>query len=430
MSAPAINPTDATFDATTTATAPAPPLPLRRNRDFQLLWSGRAVAGLGQEVAGIAYPLLMLAVTGSAGYAGLLATAQLVTAVIATLPAGLLADRVNRRRIMIGTDAARAVLLGGQAYAVYAGFATIPLIVGSAILASLCGALFNPAATAAVKQLVPASQMAAAQSQNEARMRGAALAGPPLGGWLFALGRGLPFLLDAVTYVIAATALLFVRKPLQAPRTPSPDREPPWRGLTAGLRYVFADAMLRNLLLWAMGVNLAFSGFGLILVATWRERGASDSAVGLLTALATAGGLLGALLAPFIMRRVSPSRLVHGFAWGFPAILGAMALLPGVVPLAIASGVMGLILPSLNALAFTYITAGTPDELQGRVGAGTGFLTMLLQPIGPVAVGTVFDASGTGAAFGLMAAAALLAAVFTLARPLRTLPRPEHLATA
>ncbi|GIG66229.1 MFS transporter [Phytomonospora endophytica] len=409
----------------------APVVPLRRNRDFQLLWSGRAVAGLGQEVAGIAYPLLMLALTGSAGYAGLLATGQIAIQVLVTLPAGLLADRVNRRTIMIVSDLSRAVILGGVALAVYGGWATIPLIIGSAVLSSLFHGIFNPASTAALKQLVPAAQITSAQAQNEARMRATGLIGPPIGGWLFGIARSVPFLFDAITYLLAGLALLFIRKPLQAPRESAPAvREPAWRSATAGIRYLFAKPMLRNLLLWSMGINLALGGFFLVEIATWRERGASESTVGILAAIGTLGGLSGALLAPAIIKRVKPTHLVVGLAWALPVLMMSMGLLPGVYPLAVVAALVGFFLPALNSVGWAYIASGTPDELQGRVGAGATFLSMLISPIAPVALGTLFDAWGATAAFAVMAAVALLAALFTLTRPVRNLPRPEEVAVA
>lgn len=423
--------TDVRDDVTATPSpATAPVVPLRRNRDFQLLWSGRAVAGLGQEIAGIAYPLLMLALTGSAGYAGLLATGQIAAQVLTILPAGLLADRVNRRTIMIVCDLARAAILGTVALAVWQGWATIPLIIGSAIASAMFHGIFNPASTAALKQLVPAAQMTTAQSQNEARMRATGLIGPPIGGWLFGIARSIPFLFDAVTYLLAAVALLFIRKPLQAPREKPAVKESPWRGATAGIRYLFAKPMLRSLLLWSMGINLALGGFFLVLIATWRDRGASESTIGLLAAIGTAGGLLGAMLAPFIIKRMRPTHLVMGLAWALPVMFVSMGLLPGVYPLAVVSALVGFFLPALNAVGWSYIASGTPDELQGRVGAGANFLSMLVSPIAPVAMGTIFDSSGTTLAFVVMGGLALAAALFTLTKPVRNLPRPEEVAAA
>ncbi|GLZ75543.1 MFS transporter [Actinorhabdospora filicis] len=410
------------------ATKDAPVVPLRRNRDFQILWSGRAIAGLGQEVAGISFPLLMLAVTGSAGYAGLLATGQLVAMLLVSLPAGVLADRLNRRTIMIVCDLARGLIFTTLTVLVIAGLATIPIIIAAATASAIFHGFFNPVAMSAMKQLVPTSQLAAAQAQNEARMRVTGLIGPPIGGWLFGLGRALPFIADAVTYLLAAAALLFIRKPLQAERAvPQGPAESPLKAATAGLRHMWKDRRLRYMMAWSMAINLSLGGLYLTMIATWRERGATEGGIGALVAVATLGGLTGALLAPVIIRKMKPSLLILCLAWGLPVGVAAMGLVPGIIPIAALNAVLGLLLPALNALGIAYITAGTPDALQGRVAAAASFLSMLLQPLAPVTIGTIFDASGSTAAFLTMAGMALAGAFFTLTKAMRTIPRPEQL---
>jgi MFS family permease len=90
--------------------ASAPP-PLRRNRDFMLLWSGQALSGLGSQVSLVAYPLLVLAVTGSAAKAGVVGFARNFPIAALALPAGALVDRVNRKRLMVWSNAVRALAL-------------------------------------------------------------------------------------------------------------------------------------------------------------------------------------------------------------------------------------------------------------------------------------------------------------------------------
>ncbi|MEV0650468.1 MFS transporter [Phytomonospora sp. NPDC050363] len=410
------------------APVPAPPVPLRRNRDFQILWSGRAVSTLGNEVSELAYPLIMLAVTGSAGYAGMLGAAQLLTALLTALPAGLLADRGNRRAIMMTGNLARATALGVLAFAVLNGFASIPLIIGTAIVSAFFGALFNPAAAAALKQLVPPSQLPEAMAQNQARMFGAELAGPPIGGWLLSLGRAVPFVFDAITFVLGTIALLFIRRPLQGKRSATSARRPALGDLTAGLRHLFADRRLRMLMLWAMGVNFAFGGFHLILIATWHKRGVADTAIGVLAAVIAVGGLLGALMSGRILKSARPTPLIIGLAFCVPFLVAALGVIPGTLAIAVLCCAITFFVPALNTLVFTYVVSGTPDELQGRVSAGAAFLAQGLQPLAPLLFGTVFDLGGPPAAFGVMGGVTLVAALATLSRHLRGLPRPGELA--
>jgi len=408
----------------------ASPVPLRRNRDFQLLWSGRAVSTLGNEVTEIAYPLIMLGVTGSAGYAGMVAAAQLVTVLLFALPAGLVADRANRRTVMIVSNLARAAIMGGLALAATTGHAGFGAIIAAAVASSFFAALFNPASSAAVKQLVPPSQLPDAMAQNQARMFGAELAGRPLGGWLLGLGKAVPFVFDMLTFLVGAVALMFVRAPLNGRPAASSAKKavPDVKGMTAGLRHVFAIPRLRLLVLWGMGVNFAFGSVHLILIATWHQRGVTNTGIGALAATIAVGGLLGALCAGRILRHVRPTRLIIGLAFGVPPLIAAIGLIPGSLPIAVVCCVITFFVPALNALVLTYVVAATPDGLQGRVSSGAGFLVSALQPLSPLLFGTVFDTGGPVLAFAAMGSLTMVAALATLSRHLRDLPRPEELA--
>ena len=98
--------------------------PLRRNRDFQLLWGGQAVSLLGSQTSKIAYPLLVLAMTGSPAKAGIAGFAAMLGYLLFPLPAGGLVDRHDRKRIMIGCDAIRLLAVGSIAVAGWAAHIT------------------------------------------------------------------------------------------------------------------------------------------------------------------------------------------------------------------------------------------------------------------------------------------------------------------
>jgi hypothetical protein len=142
---------------------PATPPPPRRNRDFLLLWSGQVVSTIGTRVSSLAYPLLVLALTGSPAEAGIAGSAQTLPFLL--LPAGALVDRWNRKWVM-------------------------------------------PVPTAALPNVVPQPQLATTVAQNQARDQGADLAGQPLGGVLFGVSQLLPFAVDAASYAVSFTTLL------------------------------------------------------------------------------------------------------------------------------------------------------------------------------------------------------------------------------
>lgn len=231
-------------EATQTAQSPGTDVPLRRNRDFRLLWMGGVISQTGTEVTQIAFPLLILAVTGSAAFAGLLTSGELTVYALITLPAGLIADRFNRRRLLVWSDLTRAVLLGGLTLSVLLGHVQLALVIAVAMIVSVFDAVFGPAQDAALKELVPPRQLTDAATMDEARLRASRLIGPVLGGWLFALARWVPFLGDALSYLASGVMLGAIRKPWTRPRrtrrsrsgcaTPWPDSGSSWATRSCG----------------------------------------------------------------------------------------------------------------------------------------------------------------------------------------------------
>lgn len=131
---------------------------LRENRDFQLLWSGQVVSHLGSRISAVALPLLVLELTGSATDAGVVRFAGQLPLVLFMLPAGVLLDRTDRRRVMLVTEFVRAIAFGSIAVAIALGALAFVHIVVVAAVAGIGLAFFEIAQRAALRQLVPAEQ--------------------------------------------------------------------------------------------------------------------------------------------------------------------------------------------------------------------------------------------------------------------------------
>lgn len=185
--------------------------PLRANRDLRLLWLGSVVSVLGSRASTIAYPLLVLALTGSPADAGLAGFAATIPYLLWQLPAGALVDRWNRRLIMIACDAGRALALASIVLALAIDRISFAQIVAVSFIEGSLYVFHSLAEPAAVRNLVHPAHLPLALSQIEARERGAALLGQPLGGFLFDLGRAVPFLADALSYLASLTALLLIK---------------------------------------------------------------------------------------------------------------------------------------------------------------------------------------------------------------------------
>jgi MFS family permease len=395
--------------------------PLVNNRDFMLLWSGEALSQLGSQASTVAFPLLVLALTGSPAKAGLVGLAKWLPLAVTALPAGMAADRFDRKRLMIGSDVVRALLLGSIPVALWAGR---PPFLQVAAVAFLDGCLFTVryvAERGALPHVVAAEQLPDAVSQNEARLFAANIAGPPLGGLLFAAGRALPFVADACSYLVSMVTTAATRGSFQS--SSRPPRQERWGGVAEGVRWLWQAPFFRcTALLFAAG-NPLYTGLYLLAILLAKHHGASSQAIGAMFALVGAGGLLGALLAGPLRRRMRARTALVGEAW----LVGCAVPL---LLLAHAAALIGLIVaaaefptPLTNSFVSGHRVAATPDHLQGRVQAAGTLTTMSLAWVGPLVIGFAFQHAGSSATVLLVTAwAALLAVVTTTVPALRAGP--------
>ena len=176
-------------------------VPLRKNRDFVLLQAGQVLSSIGSESAGIAYPLLVLALTHSPAKAGIVGFARLSPWVFGFL-AGAAVDRFPRKRMMIVSDIVRVGAVTSIVVAIALhrlSFAQIAIV---AFVEGTMYVFFNVAEIGALRSVVPGRQLPAAAAAEQARYSTVLLVAPPLGGSLFGLGRALPFLTPSVAAVI------------------------------------------------------------------------------------------------------------------------------------------------------------------------------------------------------------------------------------
>lgn len=197
-------------------------VPLRRNRDFVLLLAGQLFSSVGTQLTVIAYPLLTLAVTGSAAKAGIVGFARLLPHAVFGLLAGVAADRWNRKRLMIAADGVRALAIASLAALIVLDRVAFWQIVLVVVVEAVGSSFFHAAQTGALRAVVPARQLPAAVGAQQARAATVNLVGPPLGGVLYGVGRAVPFLADAVSYTFSFLSLLAMRTPFQERR----DRDP------------------------------------------------------------------------------------------------------------------------------------------------------------------------------------------------------------
>ncbi|MFI1369899.1 MFS transporter [Streptomyces griseochromogenes] len=397
-------------------------VPLRKNRDFSLLWASQTASQLGSAVSILAFPLLVLSMHGSAVQAGAVGTLQAATRAVLQLPAGALTDRSNRRRLMLGCDAGRAVLLIALGVAILTDHVSLPLVFAISGAAAVLDVLFVPAETAAISQLVPAERVPEAFARNEARSYAASLAGPSLGGFLYSVGRAVPFIFDALSYLISFVSITAIRKPLQQSRAGRSDSSL-LGDIREGLHYVMGSPFLRAVIFVAAPVNFALTSAQFSAILALRESGYTPFLLGTAQGVIAVGGLLGAVSAAWIQRRASFHALLVAAVSALFVLLMASALLTGnfsmVVPLA-----LGLFLaPAINAALFGRLATTTPDHLQGRVISVVVLSATAVASTAPLAAGLFIDRLSSAAAMTVCVAAMGLSLISALC--LRGLRSPD-----
>lgn len=404
---------------------------LLRNHEFQALWTSRFFANLGKETSEVAYPLLILALTGSAAIAGSVGAAQVITASLCALAGGALGDRFDRRWILMACDLFRLVLMALFGTLILTTGVNVPIIVLTWLGSAACLGMSNPIALAVVKQLVPPEQVSTAAAQNQIRLFGTLVIAPPVGGTLFGLSRAFPFLFEAFSYVMSTTLLLRIKTKLRAERRDR-DRTHPLAGVADGFRFIARDPTIRPMMIWSTGFNLAFTHTGafLALIAVAHSRGVSSSTIGVMISFAGFSGLIGAFIANSVVKRLSPSMVFLSAAWLAPTGAVLLALVPGVLPLGVILGLVFALVPSVNSLLFGYMAVLVPNDQQGRVMGAVSCLSLIAQPIGIFGVGALFDAAGPTWVFLAMAAVTTIAALPTLTRQMRRLPRASEMTVA
>ncbi|MFE7636009.1 MFS transporter [Kitasatospora sp. NPDC057518] len=398
------------------------PTPLSRNRDFRLLWAGGLLASLGSQLASIALPLLVLRETGSAARAGAIGTVSVGALLITTLPGGVLADRIERRRLMRICDVLGLLAVAALVVAVLRGHTPLPLVLLVAAAGALISSVYGPAAGALLRAVVPTGQAREASSRMQARGAAARLAGPLGGGALFAWHPVLPFLAEGVGLLLSTVCVALIRTRAKPATTGGPAFSR--AELTAGLAFVWHRPYLRTLLLvFGLGMNFAFSALMFTTLAVASDGGRSGLGGGTVVSCTAAGALAGALLAPRLAARARDGSLVALACW-------ACALTAGVLVLTRAPLVIGLLcavcmcLSTVASIGFVsgMLTAAPPDRI-GRVQSAAGFLSTLVQPFGPLVGGVLLGSLGGTRTFALLALAiALCAAVVTWAPPVRRGP--------
>lgn len=399
---------------------------LARNRDFTALWIGQTVSEIGSRMTMFVFPLITYVLTGSALLAAASEAVHLLGLAGALLPAGVLADRFDRRRIMRIASGAGVLSYTSLAVAGILGELTVPHLLLVALLTGIGAGLFMPAEISAVRSVVTAEELPTALSQNQARLHVASLISAPLGGVLFAITKWLPFAFDAVTFAISWVLLGRVRTDLSPAAYDGPRRRPVHE-LAEGVRYVWARPFFRVMMVWSALSNLAINALFFAAVLRLIEGGFDAWHIGLVEAIAGLAGIVGAVFAPWLIERVATGRLTAVIAWSFLPLVVPMALWNEPLVVAAALGLGLLLNPAGNAGIASYRIAVTPPELVGRVQSTSQFASLSAMPFAPLLAGVLLSSIGGATTILVLGAfTAMVACIPTFSRSVRSVPKPAQ----
>jgi MFS family permease len=384
-------------------------VPLRRNLQFQTLWFGSAASSLGVSVADVAYPLAILTLTGSPARAGLFAAVLTIGLIAGSLPGGQLADRRDRRIIVIVAESVRAIVTAAVAAGLILGWLSLPLLLAAAALLGIGQAVTGAARLPLVRSVVPPAQITSALIQDEVRQNGALLAGPPVAGALYGitvLSHAIPFLATAAAFMFSMLAAVAMKlmpggySTTAAGKSGSAAGEPgagPARdagksesGMLAGVRALWNSPVLRATMLLIMIGNMIGVGLDLAVIVILRHQHVGSATIGLALGAGAVGGLAGAPLVK-VLHRLQPGVLLLGMGLTWIPLFALLAVPfgPWWVAGLLFIGMLGI--PSLRVLLDVLILRQAPDEQRGRLVAAVMMLISVGMPVGMAGTGLLLQ---------------------------------------
>ncbi|HEX2864804.1 MAG TPA: MFS transporter [Deinococcales bacterium] len=383
-----------------------------QNRNFTRVWLGQFVSAIGDGMHTVAILWWVKVSTGSDALVALIALCSAVAGVLLSPIGGVYADRVERRRLMISMDVARAVLLGVAVVALATGELKPWMVCILAAGLSSLSAFFGPALGASTPQLVAAEQLQQANSMNQSAGAMAGLIGPALGGVLVAvLGTPSVLAFDALTFLFSAACIFGARIPMPV-RKPGTERQHVLADLREGLLVFRADRLLWGTVLMTAGLNFLAGPLQVLMPGIAHDvLHTSSTGFGMMEAAMSAGFIVGAVLTgvikaprvgPFIIWPIVASGLAiagAGFSRSLPLTVAMLAL-------------AGINLAVCNIFLMVIFQTRVEPSVQGRAFGALGSLSGGLRPIALAVTAPLIVLAGGAANLAVACGLALSAGGF------------------
>lgn len=372
---------------------------------FWKLWASSGMSNLADGIFQVALPLIAVQFTRSPTAIAGLAFAATLPWLLFALPAGALADRLDRRRAMVVANSCRAVLLLALVLVSLLDGGSIVALYAVALGAGIAETVYDTSAQSIVPQLVRRDQL----SRGNARLYAVELTanqfvGPPLAGLLAAAGVAIAFTVPAALWTVAVVALLLVRGRFRIPR----DHRSTLRSdIAEGLHFLWRNRILRTLAamvgLFNFATNATFTIFVLFAVGIQSPMRLSEQAYGILLTSTAIGSVVGSFLAARLERRLGRARsLVLAYLTGALLVgIPALTTNPYLIGAAFFVGGVGIVIG--NVIGVSLRQRITPDRLLGRVNSGFRLVAWGTRPLGAAVGGVLAELLGLRAVFGIMA---------------------------
>jgi MFS family permease len=395
--------------------------------EFRKLWIGQLVSASGSAVTTVALPLVAVVnLQASAVQMGALSALTIAPHLVLGLLAGVWVDRWPLRRVLIWTDVGRLLLLGSVPAVAALGWLRIEQLYAVAVLTGVLTLLSDTASQTMIPSLVPRADLMRANSAALLNLNLASTLGPSVAGFLVqVLTAPFAIVVDAASYVVSTVAAYLIREPTRAPAA-----ERSKVRLSAGLRVLFGDRMLRPLVVSAAVAAMAGAMQGpLIVLFLIRELHKSPAFVGLTLTTFGAAAVAGTLVASGWCRRVG---IGGSYLSGvLLASLNGVALFTGLTPVILIGQVFGGLGMSLFGVPQrTLRQALAPPQLVGQVTASWRTLVIGGQTVGAATSGVVATAIHIRPTLLIATAGMLAGLLIALLSPLRGLRElPEEAST-
>jgi MFS family permease len=414
---------------------------LLRQHDFRLLWIGETTSCLGSSVGGVALPLAALLILHASVFAvSMLTAAAWLPWVLAGLPAGAWVDRLPRRRVMIVADLVSLAAFGSIPVAAWCGRLSVAQLLIAALAAGTASVFFKTAYRAFLPVMLEPGQLLEGNARLQGSEQVTNVAGPGVAGLIAQLaGAACGVLADAVSFAVSAFCLTRIRtaeppaRRLTEPPARHPGRGRLRREIAEGLSIVRHDSLLRVQTLFGCLSNFMLVGYQAVLVVFLvRVIGLDAGVAGLLIALTSLGGVLGAALARRAAGRLGTGRVVlYGRVLLFP--FGLLIPLadrgPGLALFVLGSVTVVAGVVACNIVWSSVLPTRYPARLLGRVSTSTQVFNYGTIPLGALTAGAIASHAGVRAALWIMLGGLALSPCVLLLGPLRHLrdiPSAQH----